>query len=120
MAELNDLSVDRNFNLKEFESPEQLVKIHPQVVGQLQNMRDHLGKPIKVTSGYRTPAHNKAVGGSRGSKHMSGTAADIQCAGVSLDDLVNQARLSGFIGIGIYRSQNFIHVDLGPKRTWNG
>lgn len=44
----------------------------------LQPIRDHFGVPIKVTSGYRSPALNKAVGGSETSFHSHGMAADIQ------------------------------------------
>lgn len=43
----------------------------------LQPLRDAFGEPIVVSSGYRCPALNKAVGGSATSQHMQGTAADI-------------------------------------------
>ena len=44
----------------------------------LQPLRDHIGVPIRVTSGYRSPALNRAVGGSSSSWHSHGCAADIQ------------------------------------------
>ena len=44
----------------------------------LQPLRDEMGLPIRVTSGYRCPRTNKAIGGSRTSEHMVGKAADIQ------------------------------------------
>ena len=43
----------------------------------LDPLREAYGKPILVTSGYRCPALNKAVGGSATSQHISGQAADI-------------------------------------------
>ncbi len=43
----------------------------------LQPTRDIYGAPIHVTSGYRSPAVNKAVGGARNSQHLLGEAADI-------------------------------------------
>ena len=43
----------------------------------LDPLREKYGKPIVVTSGYRCPALNKAVGGSATSDHMKGCAADI-------------------------------------------
>jgi len=43
----------------------------------LQPIRDSYGKPIVVTSGYRCPALNVKIGGSRTSQHMKGQAADI-------------------------------------------
>ncbi len=44
----------------------------------LQPIRDHFGVPIRVSSGYRSPALNKAVNGSPASFHSHGTAADIE------------------------------------------
>ena len=46
----------------------------------LDPLREKYGKPIIVTSGYRCPALNKAVGGSATSDHMKGCAADIHGA----------------------------------------
>lgn len=43
----------------------------------LQPLRSHIGKPIRVNSGYRSPVVNTAVGGSFSSDHLSGLAADI-------------------------------------------
>jgi zinc D-Ala-D-Ala carboxypeptidase len=47
----------------------------------LQPLRDSLGKPLKVNSGYRGAAVNAAVGGSNTSQHSKGEAADIECNG---------------------------------------
>lgn len=54
----------------------------------LDPLRQAWGKPLTVTSGYRCPALNKAVGGSRTSQHMTGQAADI-----STGNIVDNARL---------------------------
>ena len=43
----------------------------------LDPLREAYGKPIYVTSGYRCPAHNAAVGGVPNSQHMKGEACDI-------------------------------------------
>lgn len=48
----------------------------------LQPLRDHLGRPIVISSGYRSPALNRAVGGSPNSHHMQGRAADITVPGM--------------------------------------
>lgn len=47
------------------------------VANVLDPLREAYGKPIHVTSGYRCPAHNTAVGGVPRSQHMAGEAADI-------------------------------------------
>ena len=44
----------------------------------LQPLRDAVGHEIKITSGYRSPKVNKAVGGSKTSDHLKGMASDIQ------------------------------------------
>ena len=48
----------------------------------LQPMRDHFGRPVRVNSGYRSAALNKAIGGSTTSQHTFGEAADIEIPGV--------------------------------------
>ena len=45
----------------------------------LDPVREQLGKPIVVNSGYRCERHNKDVGGVRNSQHLRGEAADIHC-----------------------------------------
>jgi hypothetical protein len=45
----------------------------------LQPLRDHLGKPVAINSGFRSQAVNMAVGGANNSQHMKGEAADIKC-----------------------------------------
>lgn len=47
----------------------------------LQPIRDKWGAPIVVTSGYRCPELNKAVGGAKTSQHLAGEAADIKVGG---------------------------------------
>lgn len=50
--------------------------------GVLQPLRDNLGKVVSVSSGYRSVALNKAIGGSSTSEHCKGYAADIEVPGV--------------------------------------
>ena len=46
----------------------------------LDPVREKLGKPVVVNSGYRCEKHNKDVGGVRNSQHLRGEAADVTCA----------------------------------------
>ena len=49
----------------------------------LEPVRAHFGKPVVVSSGYRSPAVNRAIGGARNSQHVTGEAADFEIPGVS-------------------------------------
>jgi len=53
----------------------------------LEFIRYGIEKPIKITSGYRSPKLNKAVGGSKKSQHIEGKAADIQVPGMTTEEL---------------------------------
>ena len=60
----------------------------------LQPLRDAIGRPVRITSGFRCPKLNKAVGGATTSRHLSGQAADIavksDAEGKALFDLLRQ------------------------------
>lgn len=86
---------------------------------KLQILRDWFRKPIIITSGWRTPEHNKKVGGAKNSQHLYGKAADIKMVGVTTKDLLTVAKkMKLFKGIGY--SPNFLHVDTRNKQAyWN-
>ena len=50
--------------------------INEPALDKLQALRDRLGKPLIVRSAYRSPEHNRAVGGATRSKHLDGAAFD--------------------------------------------
>ena len=77
-----------------------------------------LGKPLIVRSAYRSPEHNRAVGGATRSKHLDGAAFDIAMANHDPVAFEAAAREVGFLGFGFYPRSGFIHVDLGPARQW--
>ena len=94
------------------------LKLHPAALDTLQALRDRLGKPLIVRSAYRSPEHNRAVGGAKRSKHMDGTAFDIAMANHDPVAFEAAAREVGFLGFGYYPRSGFMHVDLGPARSW--
>lgn len=79
-----------------------------------------MGKDITVISGYRSPHHNRKVGGARKSYHMSGKAADIDLDGFTNEEsaeIVGILTSLGIGGVGSYtNSPNMLHVDLRPQR----
>jgi zinc D-Ala-D-Ala carboxypeptidase len=94
------------------------IKISTEAMDKLQTLRVKLGKPLIVRSAYRSPEHNKAVGGAKASKHMEGTAFDISMANHDPVNFEAAAREVGFLGFGYYPRSGFMHIDLGPARSW--
>ena len=109
----------RYFNYSEFDSPDvqgsgQLMD--KTLLEMLDEVRDKFDKPIHITSGFRTPAHNEAVGGIETSSHLKGLAVDIACK-KSTDrfDLINCLLDVGFSRIGV--AKTFIHADIDFEKT---
>ena len=109
----------RYFNYSEFDSPD--VQGSGQMMDKtllemLDEVRDKFDKPIHITSGFRTPAHNEAVGGVETSSHLKGLAVDIACTN-SKDrfDLINCLLDVGFSRIGV--GDTFIHADIDQDKT---
>ena len=86
------------------------------ITNVLQPLRDKLGKPIKVTSGYRCEKLNKMIPGSaQYSQHMLGQAADIQVNGCSTKDLFDYIKKSGIeYDQLINEYDRWVHVSYRP------
>ena len=91
---------------------------------QLQKVRDYLDKPIRINSGYRTPAYNRSVGGVDGSYHTLAMAADISVQDTSpeevycaIERLIADRRMQDG-GLGYYGRYGHIHYDIGTPRRW--
>jgi len=94
------------------------IKINTDAMDKLQSLRNRLGKPLIVRSAYRSPRHNRAVGGAKASKHMDGIAFDIAMSNHNPAAFTEAARAVGFLGFGTYPRSGFMHIDLGPARSW--
>lgn len=84
----------------------------------LQALRDRLGKPLILTSAYRSPAHNRKVGGAKASKHMEGIAFDVRMENHDPQAFEAAARAVGFTGFGYYPKSGFMHIDTAAPRSW--
>jgi uncharacterized protein YcbK (DUF882 family) len=114
-----NVKLSANFHLSEYEckcSKCQETLVDLEHVARLQQLREDLGSPITITSAYRCPEHNAAVGGSSRSQHKEGTATDIVVSGMSPDEVADACE--HFDGLGRY--DTFTHIDSrGAKARWD-
>ena len=80
---------------------------------RLQLLRNHYGHALRITSGYRSPAHSIEAGKKAPGTHAKGRAVDIACAGVDAYDILAEALVCGFTGIGVKQKgeHRFLHLD---------
>jgi uncharacterized protein YcbK (DUF882 family) len=120
-----------NFHIKEFKCrdgssvPDVYLENVKLLAENLQVLREHIGKPIIVISGYRSPKYNRKIGGARKSQHMKAAAADIIVRGMKPDEvrevilqLIKDGKMKKG-GVGRYTT--FIHYDVrGWNARWSG
>ena len=115
-----------SFTVREFRCRDgsDVVMIDESLVVLLQCIRERFGKPITITSGYRTAAHNKSVGGAKSSQHLLGKAADIQVADTTVEAVAAYAEslMPDWGGVGRYpvkagRTKGWVHVDTRPNKS---
>lgn len=95
--------------------------VNSDLVNRLEALRQLIGRPVLVNSGFRCPEHNRAVGGAKNSYHLRSMAADIRSPGLSVSQLVSLAEQVGFTGIGTYQTLGFVHVDVRSVNVrWQG
>jgi uncharacterized protein YcbK (DUF882 family) len=125
------MKLTKNFSISEFycndgaEIPEDYYGNVQELADNLQVLRDFLGVPISINSGYRHPEYNKSVGGSKKSQHLTASAADIRTVAYSPKEIA--MIIEGLIrigamkqgGLGLY--DTFVHYDIrGSRSRWNG
>lgn len=112
----------KHFSLSEFECPccGRLPDggIDDNLLEVLDKIRDAIGAPLYITSGYRCRAHNEDVGGVADSQHIHGRAADVYADGAKTPlQIAALAEQAGADGIGIY--DDFCHIDTrGACARW--
>lgn len=118
-----DIQLTPNFHLREFLHPGAEKELTASIIENLRKLANKLetvritcgNKPITITSGYRTPSHNKKVGGAPNSWHTKGLAADFVVQGLTPKQV--QDLLKDWNG-GLEYAPTWTHIDMGPKRRF--
>ena len=115
------IQLTKNFKVGEFHSRNySQIFVEQELLEKLQTLRTYLGYAVEVNSGYRTQAHNEAVGGSSNSAHLWGCAADIHTNRIKSPELaqVLQTLFGKQIAIGLHTAENYCHLDTVYRGNW--
>lgn len=114
--------IGQHFKVREFACKDgsQVVFIDDYLVSILDILRNQVGRPVYINSGYRTPTRNKEVGGAKYSYHMRGMAADIRIEGMTAKEIANKlnAIVPDECGIIVYNT--WVHIDTRTKAYRKG
>lgn len=113
---IKDWSKYPNFSKAEFDCSETYENdMQPEFLLALQNLRNKYGKPITITSGFRSVNHSDEIRKIKGGTHTMGIAADISVYGENKHELLRLAMKAGvFNGIGV--APWGIHLDISKER----
>jgi hypothetical protein len=82
---------------------------------RMEAVRELLGHPIHINSGYRSPALNAAVGGAVNSAHMSGHAVDFICPGFGTPlDICHRLQNAGIVFDQVIQEGAWVHLSFAP------
>ena len=98
------------------------VDVNPQLIDLMNVIRKEYGKPIVITSGYRSPDYNERVDGVKNSLHTLGQACDFRPLQKNMEGLKElqwiALKHNPHGGVGLYDS--FVHVDIrGYQARWD-
>ena len=94
-------------------------EIQDTVIDFCQELRDTLGTPLTVSSGYRCPKHPIEAAKTTPGTHARGLAADIVVSHGDARSLLREALSASKGGVGVHQkgSGRFVHVDVSEDRT---
>jgi hypothetical protein len=84
LSEVTRSETAKRRGISNMPTPEHIENFKKLAENVFQPIRDHFGKPIRISSGYRSKALNTAVGGSLSSQHCTGEAIDIDMDGTDI------------------------------------
>lgn len=112
--------IGQHFRVQEFacQDGSQIVFVDDYLISILDILRNQVGKPVHITSGYRTPTRNKKVGGAKYSYHMRGMAADIRIEGMTAKEIANKLNEIVPDGCGIIVYNTWVHFDVRSGKKY--
>ena len=120
MENQGNVKITDHFRVKEFACKDNtpIVFVNEYLAVLLDIARDKIGKPITITSGYRTVNHNAKVGGAKYSYHTRGMAADVRANGIKPKELaeVLNSIVPNSCGIIVYES--WVHFDVRDGKKY--
>lgn len=80
------------------------------IISCLQPIRNYIGKPVIINSGYRSPVLNQMVGGVSNSQHLTGCAADFTISGLTIDEVIQKVKGSGVEYDQLIHEGSWVHI----------
>ena len=114
-AEMLRSSTAEKLNIKNVPNDPIVIENLEHTIEQLDELRRLYGHPIIITSGYRCPALNKAVGGKPNSQHVKGQAADLKYDPELLQFIINNYHYDQLIEETSKRSK-WIHISFNKEK----
>lgn len=119
-----NFTLNEDLNTKQFELTDEVRANLFELATNLEVLRAHFNVPITLTNAYRSPKHNKAIGGSKNSQHLLGKAADIKMKGIAPNEVADAIDFLIDMGLmkegGLGRYNTFTHYDIrGIKARWD-
>jgi zinc D-Ala-D-Ala carboxypeptidase len=131
MRQLQNIRLSKNFTLDEFvvtatgleniPGETEIENLRQLVEKILQPLRDAVGKPVVISSGYRSLSVNTAIGGAGTSQHLKGQAADFTIPGMTNEEIIARIRALRLpydqVIDELKAGKRWIHVSYNPSRT---
>jgi hypothetical protein len=124
LAEVTRSETAKRKGISNMPTPEHIENFKKLAINIFQPIREHFGKPILISSGYRSAELNKAIGGSLSSQHCSGEAIDIDMDGTDItnkqifnyikDNLTFDQMIWEF---GTDTNPDWVHVSFAANRS---
>ena len=114
LAEVTRSETAKRKGISNMPTPEHLENFKKLAENVFQPIRDHFGVPIRISSGYRSAALNKAVGGSASSQHCTGEAIDIDMDGTA----ITNAQIFNFIKDNLEFDQLIAEFPVNSNPAW--